>query len=332
MAAERARKAKPAGETLAVLMPVGERCDDLVRLYGDVAPEIDKRYAAWEVVVVLDGQRRHARAQVERLREEVKGGRNNVKVVRTFRGFGEATAVMLALKHTDARHLLLLAPYYQVEPAGIGPLLDRFRTGEVDLVAARRDPRVDSGAQRLQTRLFHRMIRAISGVQLQDVACGVKAMKREVLEEVRPYGDQYRFLSVLAVHRGFRVEEMPLPQSPLDVRPKVYRPGIYLRRMLDVATMIFLFKFTEKPLRFFGLVGLGMAALGALITLYLGLYRLLGMGPLANRPLLVLGTLLLVLGVQALSIGLLGELVIFAGSRRGDEPLAEEVTDGPPAE
>jgi len=113
------------------------------------------------------------------------------------------------------------------------------------------------------------------------------------------------------------------------VRPKLYRPGIYLRRVLDMATMIFLFKFTEKPLRFFGLVGLGMVALGALITLYLGLYRLFGFGSLANRPLLILGTLLLVLGAQALSIGLLGELVIYVRSRGAEEPLAEETP--PPA-
>jgi glycosyltransferase involved in cell wall biosynthesis len=321
MAAERARKTAPEGEALAVIVPVGERCDDLVRMYQEIAPEIAKRYAAWEVVVVLDGPRSEAEPVVRRLREEAK----NVRVLRTYRSFGDATAVMLGLKQTKASHLLLLAPYYQVEPAGIGTLLDRLKAGDLDMAAARRDPRVDSGAQRLQTRLFHRMLRAISGVTLQDVACGVKAVTREVLEVVRPYGDQYRFLSVLAVQRGFRVAEVPLPQSPLDVRPKVYHPGIYLRRALDVATMIFLAKFTEKPLRFFGLVGLGVAAVGALITLYLGLYRLLGFGSLANRPLLILGTLLLVIGVQALSIGLLGELVIFTHARGTDEPLAEEL-------
>lgn len=304
-----------------MIIPVGDRCDDLVRLYHDVAPEIAKVYPDWEVVVVVDGQRPEVEPTLRRLREEAK----NVRVVRTYRAFGEATAVMAALKYTDAPEILLLAPYYQVEPAGIGPLLHRLQAGDLDLVAARREPRVDTSAQQLQTRLFHRMMRAISGVRLQDVACGVKALTREVLEVVRPYGDQYRFLSLLAVQRGFRVEELPLAQSPLDVRPKLYRPGIYLRRALDVATMIFLFKFTEKPLRFFGLVGLGMAAVGGLITLYLGLYRLFGFGPLANRPLLILGTLLLVLGAQALSIGLLGELVIFTHARAVDEPLAEEI-------
>jgi glycosyltransferase involved in cell wall biosynthesis len=315
------RKTAPKGPRLGVVIPVGERWDDLVRLYHDVAPEIAKRYAAWEVVVVVDGRRAEAEVYVDRLREAA----DNVRVVRTYRAFGEATAVMAALPYTDATDLLLLAPYYQVEPAGVGALLDRLQAGDLDMVAARRDPRVDSGSQQFQTRLFHRMIRAISGVHLQDVACGVKAMKREVLELVRPYGDQYRFLSVLAVQRGFRVEELPVPQSPLDVRPKVYRPGIYVRRALDVATMVFLFKFTEKPLRFFGLVGIALGGLGGLITAYLGVYRLLGLGKLADRPLLILSTLLLVLGVQALSIGLLGELVIFAGARGAGEPLAEEV-------
>lgn len=330
MAAERARKTVAKGPRLGVIVPVAERCDDLVRLYHDVAPEIAKRYPAWEVVVVVDGRRSEAEGYVERLREAA----DNVRVVRTFRAFGEATAVMAALAHTDAPDLLLLAPYYQVEPVGVGTLLDRLKAGDLDLVAARREPRVDSRGQQLQTRLFHRMMRAISGVHLQDVACGVKAMRREVLELVRPYGDQYRFLSVLAVQRGFRVEEVAVPQSPLDVRPRLYRPGIYVRRALDVATMVFLFKFTEKPLRFFGLVGIALAGLGGLITAYLGVYRLLGLGTLADRPLLILSTLLLVLGVQALSIGLLGELVIFAGARGVGEPLAEEVVParGPPGD
>jgi glycosyltransferase involved in cell wall biosynthesis len=326
MSPEAARKTASTAAPLAVIIPVGDRCDDLVRLYHDVAPEIAKVVPAWEAVVVVDGRRPEVDPYLERLRGEA----DNLRVVRTHRAFGEATAVMAGLKHTEAPDILLLSPYYQVEPAGIGRLLERLAEGDLDLVAARREPRVDSRSQQLQTRLFHRMLRAISGVQLQDVACGVKALKREVLEVVRPYGDQYRFLSVLAVQRGFRVAELPMPQSPMDVRPKLYGPGIYLRRALDVATLIFLFKFTEKPLRFFGLVGVAMAGVGALITLYLGLYRLFGFGPLANRPLLILGTLLLVLGAQALSIGLLGELVIFTHARAVDEPLAEEV--GPEAE
>lgn len=320
-APRRAARKKPTRKTVAVIVPVYERCDDLARHYADHVPPVQKRFSDWEFIYVLDGPHPEQLEMLKRL----KGEGARVRIIQTHRAFGEAAAVMTGLRYTESDTILLLAPYYQVEADGLGVVLDRFAEGDADLVAARREPRVDTAAQRFQNRAFHRLVRAVSGTGFKDIACGVKVVRREVLEVLRMYGDQYRFLTLLATSRGFRVREVPVPQSPLDVRPRIYRPGIYTRRLLDLATILFLFKFTEKPLRFFGLIGLGLGGLGGVIMLYLGVYRLLGLGPLANRPLLILGTLLFVLGAQALSIGLLGELFIYTQNRSSEEALAEEI-------
>ena len=152
-------------------------------------------------------------------------------------------------------------------------------------------------------------------------------MKREVAEEVHLYGALHRFFPLLAYQRGFKVTEVPVRQSPHDTRPRVYRPGVYLRRLLDLFTLFFLFKFTKKPLRFFGLIGSGLFGAGAIITGYLGLYRLLGFGGIAGRPLLILGVLLIALSIQIFSIGLLGEIIIFTHAKQMKDYIIEDILE-----
>ncbi len=160
------------------------------------------------------------------------------------------------------------------------------------------------------------MIHLLTGVKYHDISCGLRLMKREVAQKIHLYGDLHRFLPLLAYERGFKVTEIQVKQSRHDAKRRVFRPGVYLRRLLDILTLFFLFKFTKKPLRFFGLVGSALSVAGAAIMGYLGLYRLLGFGAIAGRPLVILGVLLMVLGVQLFSIGLLGEIIIFTHARK----------------
>ena len=152
-------------------------------------------------------------------------------------------------------------------------------------------------------------------------------MRRRVAEGTHIYGDLHRFLPILAFERGFKVVEVPVRQSKEDVERRVYSFGLYLRRLLDTLTLFFLFKFTKKPLRFFGLVGTAVGVTGAVITGYLGVYRLLGLGSIAGRPLLILGVLLLVLGVQLFSIGLLGEIIIFTHGGSSKEYAVDKLLE-----
>ena len=129
--------------------------------------------------------------------------------------------------------------------------------------------------------------------------------------EARFYEHYYlQFIPALAVREGCRVVEIPLPQHTADARARIYAPGVYVRRLLDIMAFFFLTKFTEKPLRFFGLLGSTFFAAGSVTTLVLLVQRLEGIG-IANRPLLLLGVLLLALGVQLVGLGLVGEIIVY---------------------
>jgi hypothetical protein len=136
-------------------------------------------------------------------------------------------------------------------------------------------------------------------------------MRRKVLEEIRLYGDQQRFLPVLAERQGFRVAEVAVRQSKNDRHDQIYAPRNYTRGFLDIFTVFFLVRFTKKPLRFFGMIGLVTFAIGILELLYLVVDRIWFASPLADRPALLLASLMIVLGVQIFALGLLGELIIF---------------------
>jgi hypothetical protein len=221
---------------------------------------------------------------------------------------GEATLLKLALAQCRGPIIVTLPAYRRVHASVLPQLIARVEAG-ADLAVARRWPRRDSWVNRLQNRVFHAIVRRFAGGRIRDVACGVRAMRREVLEEVPLYGDFFRFLPLLALREGYRVEEVDSPQHPADVPARVYAPGVYLRRLIDLLGLFFLLRFTEKPLRFFGLLGSGLSMSGGLILAVLLVQRLGGEG-IADRPLLLLGVLLVVLGVQAIALGLIGEIIV----------------------
>jgi len=194
-------------------------------------------------------------------------------------------------------------------------------------VVARRWPRTDPAYNRVQARVFNWLLGWVSNVEVRDAGCNVRVLKRRVLEEVHLYGNQHRFFALLAHQRGFKVKEVDTPQAQADTFRRVYSPGTYLGYLLDFLTVFFLVKFTKRPLRFFGILGSGVFALGFLITLYLIAERLLGGVALANRPALILSSLLIILGIQVLAIGLIGEIIIFTHAREIKEYTIAEIVN-----
>jgi hypothetical protein len=153
-------------------------------------------------------------------------------------------------------------------------------------------------------------------------------MKRRVAREVKLYGGMHRFIPVLALNRGFSVREVPVAQRSEDRRTRFHGAGAYLGRMLDILTIFFLMKFTRTPLRFFGLLGVALFGGGFLIDLLVAAQKLAFHMEMADRPILLLGVLLMVLGMQTLSLGLLGEIIIFTHARNIREYQVAEVLRG----
>lgn len=308
---------------LSVVVPISERYDDLRSLYMQHAKEFSAGGYSYEFIFVLDGPHPEALETLLKLKTEYP----RIKVVKLSHWFGEATALSAGFESAGADVIVTIASYFQVEPNEVTHILKKLKGEGKDLVISWRHPRIDSMFNRVQSRIFHSITQLLTGMRYHDISCGLRAMKRQVAEEVQLYGDLHRFFPLLAYQRGFKVAELPVRQSGLDVKKRIQPPGVYLRRLLDILTLFFVFKFTKKPLRFFGLLGSGLFGGGAIITGYLGIYRLLGMGPIAGRPLIVLGALLIVLGVQLFSIGLLGEIIIFTHARESKEYQVDEILE-----
>jgi len=288
---------------VSVLVPVSERPENLAELYETYSAPLRASGWTYEFVFALEPFYHDLADQLDPLIED-----EPVRVVEAGQTVGEASLVKRAADLSKGDYLLTLPAYYRVQPESLARLLETVENG-ADLAVARRWPRKDPWINQVQTKAFHFLLRGISGRRFDDLACGVRAMRRQVLEEVPLYGDFLRFFPVLAVSQGYHVEQVDGGHHPEDRRPRVYSPGVYLRRLIDLLGVFFLVRFTYKPLRFFGLVGSGVSLAGALILGILFVQRIGGEG-IADRPLLLLGVLLLTLGVQAIALGLIGEIIV----------------------
>jgi glycosyltransferase involved in cell wall biosynthesis len=308
---------------LSVIMPVGNRhASDLAALYAEYKAGLVALDIPYEFIVVLDGPRPDVAATLQRL---LARGENLIVISLTKR-FGEATALMAGFQRASGRLIVTAPAYHQVQGAEIGKLVRAL--DKADLAIGRRWPRVGSRFEVLRRDMFHRLI-ATGGQRFNDLGCGARAMKRRVLEEISLYGDQHRFLPVLASRQGFRIAEIDVAQSPLDRYDRGYPLREYTHRVLDIFTVFFLVRFTKKPLRFFGMVGATTFMIGALLVAYLAIDRLVFQHPLADRPALLLSSLLVVLGMQLFAIGLLGELIIFTHARDIKDYQVDEVVRYP---
>jgi glycosyltransferase involved in cell wall biosynthesis len=312
---------------VSVVVPIVERYGDLKQLYQEFAAELTRLGHSSEFIFVVDESQRSA---IPVLRDLQLTEGERISILQLNGSFGESASLTLGFERARGEKILTLAAYFQVDPRGIGPALAALDEG-VDLVVGRRFPRIDSFFNRIQSRLFHWFVRRLTSTDFHDISCGFRAMRRRVPRELHLYGGLHRFIPVLAMSRGFSVREMPIEQRIEDRRTRVHGAGAYLGRLLDLLTIFFLVKFTRTPLRFFGLLGLFLFVAGFLIDVGVATQKIVWNLEIADRPLLLLGVLLMVLGVQTLSLGLLGEMIIFTHARNmRDYRVAEVIRGGTP--
>jgi len=310
----------------SVIIPVGERHADIANLYAEYRAALRALGLRFECIFVVDGPQRDIADALRR----IHGEGEEVTVVSLTRAFGEATALMAGFQHARGRFIATLPAYYQIEAGEVGKLLHALDSA--DLVIAHRSPRAGGPFESLRRRTFHRLIAAVTGTRFNDLGCTARVMKREVMEEIALYGDQHRFLPLLAVRQGFRVTEVAVRQSAHDRFEGVYRPREYAHRALDIFTVFFLVRFTKKPLRFFGMLGVTTFGIGGLLLAWLVFDRLVLRHALADRPALILSSLLVVIGLQLFALGLLGELIIFTHAREIKDYQIEKVVHHAEAE
>lgn len=316
---------RPVDVELSVIVPVGARHSDPVELFREYKAGLEALHDSYEILFVLDGPREKFAAG---LRALLDGG-EQFTVIGLSRPFGEATAIMAGFEYASGRKVMTLPAYHQIDGAEIGTLVQGLE--RADVVVGHRTPRAGGVFERLRRSAFHAMLGWVTRLRLRDLGCSARAMDRRVLEEIQLYGDQQRYLPVLADRQGFRTLEVDVRQSPKDRFEGTYRPREYTRVLLDLFTVFFLVRFTKKPLRFFGMVGMATFVVGALAVTWVVIEKLFFGQALGDRPALLLASLLVVLGLQLVALGLLGELMIFTHAKSLKDYQIERVIQFTPA-
>jgi hypothetical protein len=211
-------------------------------------------------------------------------------------------------------------------PEELPHLAEKLEEG-YDLVSGWRHNRQDRLTKRIASKIYNSVTSALTGVRLHDINCGFKCYRREVLDEVNVYGERHRYIPVLASYRGFQMSEVKIAHARRAHGRSRYGLGRIFGGMFSLLTVILMTRYTNKPLHFFGLMGLVLAGIGSLIDLYLIAMRLLFNEWLSNRPLLIIGTLLIIVGVQLILFGLLAEMIAFSYRREDDYSIVETSED-----
>jgi glycosyltransferase involved in cell wall biosynthesis len=230
-----------------------------------------------------------------------------VGVVRLRRNFGKAAALMAGFREARGDAVVTIDGDLQDDPAEIPRLLAELEAG-ADLVSGWKRDRRDPWSKRAASKVFNGVTAKMSGIGLHDLNCGFKAYRAEVVHSLALTGDQYRYIPVLAADEGFRVTEIPVNHRPRRFGRSKYGLERYLRGFLDLMTILFVGRFRQRPMHLFGGLGVVFMAVGIVICAYLTVLRILGES-IGTRPLLLLGVLLIVVGVQLFTIGLVSEMV-----------------------
>lgn len=303
---------------ISVVIPVSQHSGDLEEIYARFSAELEETGHLYEFIFISDG----ADEKTFQILKQLQERHSNVKVIKFNQPFGEAVALSVGFEKARGEIIMTLASFMQTDPPDIHKLLHEVDTG-YDLVIGWRHRRVDPALNRWQSAAFNWITRRITKVPLHDLNCSLRVLRRKVVEAIPIYGDQFRFLPILAIRQGFQVKEVRVKHVEEMGKTGIYGLGSYVRRLIDILTLFFLVKFTKKPLRFFGLIGSALFGVGLSINVYLTVIRLMG-NPIGDRPMLLLGVLLMVLGIQTFSIGLVGEIIIFTHAKKIKEYHIEQ--------
>jgi hypothetical protein len=304
----------------SVIVLLEEQHEDFAQFVQNLYDLFSSRQESFEIMIMANGTGGFLRNELSKLQncnDKLKAYELNTKTP-------QAVCLKAVLKESSGDIIVVCGSYQQLTTADLGRLLDSLDP-ETDIISPWRKDRVDPLFNQFQSRLFNALVRWIIGSKLHDLNCTVKIFRREALEEIEIYGNMYLFLPVLATRKGFKTKEIGCTHYQERGKTGFYPLSSYLTRLIDIFTLYFNTRFTRKPLRFFSTIGLLFLLSGLLILSYVFIQKLLLGYPIGGRAVLLLAILCMVLGVQAASVGLLGEIVVFIHGRQRQDYTIEKV-------
>ena len=291
---------------LSLVIPVYNEEENVPLLYPAVTAALKDLTLSWEMVLVDDGSRDGSLAELEKLAEQDPA---RVRVVALRRNFGQTAAIAAGIDHSTGAIVVLMDADLQNDPADIPMMLEKLDEG-YDVVSGWRKERQDTLSRRLPSQLANGLISRVTGVHLHDYGCTLKAYRREVLTGFRLYGEMHRFIPVYANSVGARMLEVEVHHHARRFGKAKYGLERTVKVMLDLVTVKFLSSYASKPIYLFGGVGFAMFFVAMLLWIYLFIRRVIFLDPIGNSPILIGAAVILIMGFQAILMGLIAELQV----------------------
>jgi glycosyltransferase involved in cell wall biosynthesis len=290
---------------VSIVIPLLNEEESLRELFSHIRETMRRINKRYEVIFVDDGSKDKSFTVLKELHAEHL---SIVKVIRFRRNFGKSAALSAGFKEATGDFVITMDADLQDDPKEI-PLLIEALGDSYDLVSGWKKKRHDSAVFTLPSRIANAITSKLTGLRIHDLNCGLKVYRNEVVKELKIYGDLYRYIPILVHQAGFRVGEKVVQHHPRKFGHSKYTVGKFYRGFLDLLTILFTAKYIRRPLHLFGVWGLVSFIIGAAIDGYLSIEWFLGITSLSNRPLFMVGFLFIIIGVQFVSLGLLGEMI-----------------------
>lgn len=306
------REAEAPRPALSVVIPLFNEAESLPELHEQLVRALDPLGQPFELIFIDDGSRDGSFDVLTRLHRDD----HRVKVIQFRRNYGKSAALAVGFAQAHGETVVTIDADLQDDPQEIPRLIAQLDAG-YDLVSGWKQHRRDPWTKTLPSKVFNRVTAAVSGLRLHDFNCGLKAYRHEVVETIPVYGELHRYLPMLAHWAGFRAGELPITHRTRKYGKSKFGPGRFAHGLFDLLTVLFLSKYTRRPLHLFGLIGLLSFGAGVGIGLYMTALWVSKIA-IGTRPLLLFGVLLMLLGIQLVSIGLVGEMIANAARRNED--------------
>jgi len=306
---------------ISVVIPVFNETDNVAILYENISQVINTLNYEFEVIFVDDGSHDDTFRNLQGIHEKD----NRVKIIRHRGNFGKAAAYSSGFAYAHGEIVITMDGDLQDVPGEIPKFIEKIYEG-YDVVNGWKYLGKGSFTKRVPSVIFNRVTSFLSGINLHDFNCPFKAYRSEVVKSLQIYGELYRFIPVIAMKKGFTVTEIKISNLPRRHGKSKYGPGRFLHGFLDLLTVLFLTKFARSPLHLYGTVGLVLSGIGGLILLHLFTHWMRGIG-IGMRPLLTMGVLLFIIGIQFISVGLICEMIINTSASSGRKSNIKETLE-----
>ena len=309
---------------VGIVVPVYEEAASIASLASEIRLSCEEAGLTFEVWFIDDGSRDDSWSEILRQRDADK----RFNGIRLRRNYGKSAALAAGFEHVNARVVITMDADLQDDPSEIPSLVAAVETGQ-DLVSGWKKVRKDPWTKTLPSRFFNLVTRIVSGIALHDFNCGLKAYRLEVVKSIKIYGEMHRYLPLLAKWEGFtRIDEQRVNHRSRQHGRSKFGFERYVRGCLDLMTVMFLTRFGARPMHFFGSMGLLAFLGGFVISLWITIDKFVYDNPVGDRPSLLLGVLLIMVGVQFMCTGFLGDLILRGRMKESQPYEITEVVQG----